>query len=212
MSLSSKEDQIQQRGRGGGISDHSSSRSRNRHRNNRKGSSTAARLQEGEGEDLVGGVTEDCRTAKRKVLESTRLGSYDAYVPECQADGRYQPTQCFKVSSDRCKFFFTKQLYRRTKNVKSSDMRIMATFNSGFVSSKCQTFLHFSVHFHGNVFTINYFLQSSGYCWCVNSTSGRPIPGTSLHNARPNCEAQTRGKEPFQIYLSTILYPFHLVT
>ena len=106
MSLSSKEDQIQQRGRGGGISDHSSSRSRNRHRNNRKGSSTAARLQEGEGEDLVGGVTEDCRTAKRKVLESTRLGSYDAYVPECQADGRYQPTQCFKVSSDRCRAIF----------------------------------------------------------------------------------------------------------
>ena len=104
MSLSSKEDQIQQRGRGGGISDHSSSRSRNRHRNNRKGSSTAAPLNDGEGEEeLVGGVTEDCRTAKHKALESTRLGSYDAYVPECQPDGRYQPTQCFKVSSDRCR-------------------------------------------------------------------------------------------------------------
>ena len=105
---------------------------------------------------------------------------------------------------------FTKQLYRRTKNVKSSDMRIwsqamMATFNSGFLSTKCQTFLCCSVHFHGYVFTINSFFQSSGYCWCVNSTSGRPIPGTSLHNARPNCEAQTGGKEPFQIYLSTNL-------
>ena len=109
MSLSSKEDQIQQRGRGGGISHHSSSRSRNRHRNNREGSSTAARLDDAEGEeDLVGGVTEDCRTAKQKALESTRLGSYDAYVPECQPDGRYQPTQCFKVSSDRCKFSFYK--------------------------------------------------------------------------------------------------------
>ena len=93
MSLSSKEDQIQQRGRGGGISDHSSSRSRNQHRNYRKGSSTAARLDdvegEGEEEDLVGGVNEDCRTAKRKALESTRLGSYDAYVPENQPDARY---------------------------------------------------------------------------------------------------------------------------
>ena len=93
MSLSSKEDQIQQRGRGGGISDHSSSRSRNRHRNNRKGSSTAARLDDGEGEgeeeEVVGGVNEDCRTAKRKALESTRLGSYDTYVPENQPDGRY---------------------------------------------------------------------------------------------------------------------------
>ena len=61
------------------------------------------------------------------------------------------------------------------------------------------------VNFYRNVFTINAFFQSSGYCWCVNSTSGRPIPGTSLHNARPNCEAQTGGKEPFQIYLSTNL-------
>ena len=113
-------------------------------------------------------------------------------------------------NSQQSILLFTKQLYRRTKNVKSSDMRIwsqamMATFNSGFLSTKCQTFLCFSVHFHGNVFTINSFFQSSGYCWCVNSTSGRPIPGTSLHNARPNCKAPTGGKEPFQIYLSTDL-------
>ena len=73
-------------------------------------------------------------------------------------------------------------------------------------------FLRFSVHFHGNVFTINSFFQSCGYCWCVNSKSGRPIPGTSLHNARPNCEAPTGGKEPFQIYRSTLLYPIHLVS
>ena len=106
MSLSSKEDQVQ-RGPGvGGISGGGHSRNtRNRHRNNRKGgnsSSAAARL-EGEEEDLVGGVNEDCRTAKRKALESTRLGSYDAYVPECQPDGKYQPTQCFKVSFAKCK-------------------------------------------------------------------------------------------------------------
>ena len=33
-----------------------------------------------------------------------------------------------------------------------------------------------------------------------------------MHNAHPNCEAPTGGKELFQIYLSTILYPFHLVS
>uniref|UniRef100_A0A914VLV2 SPARC-related modular calcium-binding protein 1 n=1 Tax=Plectus sambesii TaxID=2011161 RepID=A0A914VLV2_9BILA len=28
--------------------------------------------------------------------------------------------------------------------------------------------------------------QSTGYCWCVTKT-GRPLPGTSVRNKRPNC-------------------------
>ena len=112
---------------------------------------------------------------------------------------------------------FTKQLYRRTKNVKSSDMRIwsqamMATLNAGLVSTKWQTLFVFFCTFSLKCIHHKFLFWSSGFCWCVNSASGRPIPGTSLHNARPNCEAPTGGKEPFQIYLSTNLYPFHLVS
>jgi len=29
--------------------------------------------------------------------------------------------------------------------------------------------------------------KSTGYCWCVEQESGRPIPGTSVKNARPDC-------------------------
>ncbi len=34
--------------------------------------------------------------------------------------------------------------------------------------------------------------QSSGYCWCVEPTSGRPVPGTSVQNSHPECG---RGEE-----------------
>ena len=29
--------------------------------------------------------------------------------------------------------------------------------------------------------------KSTGYCWCVDSTTGKPIPGTSTHNVMPDC-------------------------
>lgn len=29
--------------------------------------------------------------------------------------------------------------------------------------------------------------KSTGYCWCVDQASGRPIPGTSVKNSRPDC-------------------------
>ena len=29
--------------------------------------------------------------------------------------------------------------------------------------------------------------KSTGYCWCVEEASGRPIPGTSVKNERPDC-------------------------
>ena len=29
--------------------------------------------------------------------------------------------------------------------------------------------------------------NSTGYCWCVDSQTGKPIPGTSTHNVVPDC-------------------------
>ncbi|XP_070620651.1 SPARC-related modular calcium-binding protein 1-like isoform X2 [Erythrolamprus reginae] len=36
--------------------------------------------------------------------------------------------------------------------------------------------------------------QVTGYCWCVQVVSGRPIPGTSTRNFPPNCKADTATK------------------
>ena len=39
----------------------------------------------------------DCWAANRKAIETTRTGNYDAYIPECEQDGRYKSIQCYKV-------------------------------------------------------------------------------------------------------------------
>jgi len=30
--------------------------------------------------------------------------------------------------------------------------------------------------------------KSAGYCWCAHEETGKPIPGTSVQNGRPNCD------------------------
>ena len=145
MSLSSKEDLQSRRGSDGPSSSRKTT-PRGRERSDGK--------TEVEGEEVTNAdeVFDDCWTANRKALESTRLASYDAYVPECQPDGKYQPTQCFKVTY-------------MSLNIICKNVLPHLIFNS------CIS------------------LQSSGYCWCVNATSGRPIPGTSVHGTRPACSA-----------------------
>jgi hypothetical protein len=34
--------------------------------------------------------------------------------------------------------------------------------------------------------------KSEGYCWCVEPSSGRPIPGTSTRNSRPSCSINSQ--------------------
>ena len=36
--------------------------------------------------------------------------------------------------------------------------------------------------------------KSEGYCWCVEPSSGRPIPGTSTRNSRPSCSINSQKK------------------
>jgi len=36
--------------------------------------------------------------------------------------------------------------------------------------------------------------KSEGYCWCVEPSSGRPIPGTSTRNTRPSCSINSHKK------------------
>lgn len=33
--------------------------------------------------------------------------------------------------------------------------------------------------------------RSTGYCWCVNEDTGKPIPGTSMKDKRPQCDSHT---------------------
>lgn len=33
---------------------------------------------------------------------------------------------------------------------------------------------------------------STGYCWCVDDVTGRPIPGTSTHNVMPDCNVSSK--------------------
>ena len=33
---------------------------------------------------------------------------------------------------------------------------------------------------------------STGYCWCVDDVTGRPVPGTSTHNVKPDCDVTSR--------------------
>lgn len=30
--------------------------------------------------------------------------------------------------------------------------------------------------------------QSTGYCWCVGSADGKPVPGSSVRHRKPNCD------------------------
>ena len=39
------------------------------------------------------------------------------------------------------------------------------------------------------------YLQSSGYCWCVDELSGQPMSGTSVLNARPKCNGASGEEE-----------------
>uniref|UniRef100_A0A452H510 SPARC related modular calcium binding 1 n=1 Tax=Gopherus agassizii TaxID=38772 RepID=A0A452H510_9SAUR len=36
--------------------------------------------------------------------------------------------------------------------------------------------------------------QATGYCWCVQADTGRPIPGTSTRNFPPDCESDAAAK------------------
>ncbi|KAI1309044.1 Sparc-related modular calcium-binding protein 1 [Halotydeus destructor] len=38
--------------------------------------------------------------------------------------------------------------------------------------------------------------ESTGYCWCVNPADGRPYPGSSVRNEKPDCERITRKVSP----------------
>lgn len=67
-----------------------------------------------------------CWAERQKQLESSKEGNHSAYIPECAADGRFKPVQCY---------------------------------------------------------------QASGYCWCVDEVTGRPVLGTSVHNDVPRCDA-----------------------
>ncbi|CAM4700792.1 unnamed protein product [Caretta caretta] len=36
--------------------------------------------------------------------------------------------------------------------------------------------------------------QATGYCWCVQADTGRPVPGTSTRNFPPDCESDAAAK------------------
>ncbi|KAG5677833.1 hypothetical protein PVAND_007556 [Polypedilum vanderplanki] len=36
--------------------------------------------------------------------------------------------------------------------------------------------------------------RSTGYCWCVNEDTGKPIPGTSLKDKRPTCDSHVAAR------------------
>ena len=37
---------------------------------------------------------------------------------------------------------------------------------------------------------------STGYCWCVDDVTGRPVPGTSTHNVKPDCDIIASRRQP----------------
>ena len=39
-----------------------------------------------------------------------------------------------------------------------------------------------------------FIFQDSEWCWCVNTNTGDHIPGTSIQNSRPNCEAPQKSQ------------------
>jgi len=43
----------------------------------------------------------------------------------------------------------------------------------------------------GNYLSVQCY-KSEGYCWCVEPSSGRPIPGTSTRNTRPSCSINSQ--------------------
>ncbi|XP_013385317.1 SPARC-related modular calcium-binding protein 1 isoform X3 [Lingula anatina] len=46
---------------------------------------------------------------------------------------------------------------------------------------------------------------SVGYCWCVDQDTGRPIPGTSTHKVKPNCDNPWKGCDKKREFLVELL-------
>ncbi|KAL4705698.1 hypothetical protein ACJJTC_018771 [Scirpophaga incertulas] len=40
--------------------------------------------------------------------------------------------------------------------------------------------------------------RSTGYCWCVHQDTGKPIPGSSVKDRRPDCDAAPRHASPIR--------------
>lgn len=54
-------------------------------------------------------------------------------------------------------------------------------------------------------FKFNFFLI--GYCWCVDEDSGKPIPGTSVKDPNPQCDAVQPPPRPMK---GTYIYSLYL--
>lgn len=57
--------------------------------------------------------------------------------------------------------------------------------------------------------------DATGYCWCVEENSGRPISGTSTHGVGPKCDFDAEREIPGSCYLLFFLkiyfIPLHIV-
>ncbi|CAH2218145.1 jg541 [Pararge aegeria aegeria] len=40
--------------------------------------------------------------------------------------------------------------------------------------------------------------RSTGYCWCVHQDTGKPIPGSSVKDKRPDCDAAPQHASPMR--------------
>lgn len=40
--------------------------------------------------------------------------------------------------------------------------------------------------------------RSTGYCWCVHQDTGKPIPGSSVKDAKPDCDAAPQHASPMR--------------
>lgn len=40
--------------------------------------------------------------------------------------------------------------------------------------------------------------KTTGYCWCVHQDTGKPIPGSSVKDSRPDCDATLQHASPMR--------------
>jgi len=66
-------------------------------------------------------------------------------------------------------------------NVFSVTSRSVSPSLSSIGLSECKILYSIFILLIGNVF-------NSGYCWCAQEDTGKPIPGTSVKDSNPKCD------------------------